>query len=263
MSISFIGFGNMATAIAGGIIKNGVAKPEEMFACDLEKSKVDALGLNYLPSVKDAAAAAKFVFLCVKPQQLGDVLKKIAPVLEPRQVLVSIAAGFTVEQISEATGGICPVVRTLPNLPLMAGIGTTAIARPEGISDEDYSEIFGIFDALGSAVEIAPDKFNEVIPVSSSSPAFIFEMAELTARYAEKYGIDRQDAISLFAGTMIGCAEMLLSSGKTPTELSAMVCSKKGATIAALDAMRAGGIEEAYEAGFDRCIERAYELGRE
>ncbi len=260
--IAFLGFGNMAGAIAAGMVEKGGVPRSELLACDLERGKVEAFGIDFCPSAAEAAASAKFIFLCVKPQQIMDLAQQIAPFLSEEKVLVSIAAGVTADALREATGYRCPVVRVLPNLPLMAGFGTTAIARPDGISDEDYNTVFRIFDGIGSAVEIDPSKFNEVIPVSSSSPAFLFEMARLTACCAGQYGIPEENALKLFAGTMKGCAEMMLKGERTPEQLTQMVCSKKGTTEAALEAMREMGWEEAFIAGFKRCIERAYELGR-
>ena len=261
--IAFIGFGNMGAAIAGGLISNGIVPAEDICASDLFREKVESAGVRYCGTPEEAAADADVILLCVKPNQVADVVDRIRSVLAEDKVIISIAAGVRAESISDRIGEICPVVRVLPNLPLMAGNGTTVIARPAGISDKDYEFAKMIFSSIGICEEIPADRFNEALPVSSSSPAFFFLLVDMIAEEAARFGIDRESAVRLAANTMKGSADMILNGTGTPAELADRVCSKKGTTIAALDAMREAGIREAFRTGFERCIERGYELAGE
>lgn len=264
MNIAFIGFGNMAAAIANGILSNESFAGAKLFAYDPFGGKTaDFDGkVERCETLEQAANSAKYIFLCIKPQGAEEMLPQLGSALGKDHVVVSIMAGVSVEKIAQWLGhSDIPIVRLMPNTPLLVGNGTTAIARPNNISDADYQFVFDVFNGAGMAVEIPADKFNEVIPVNGSSPAFAFLFAKIIAKQAEKQGLDFKDSLNMFANTMKGAADMMLSSGMEIDDLISMVCSKGGTTIAAIEAMQAAGFEQAVEKGFLRCIERAYELG--
>lgn len=261
--IGFLGFGNMATAIANGLLDGGLTEDTKVFAYDPYPEKIRMLGegVYVSSSALQLIDEAKIIFLCVKPQDVDPVLDEIKTGLTPDHILVSIAAGVDVAQIRARTGAICPVVRAMPNTPMLLGTGTVAIARPVNIADADYRDIVRVFECVGAVFEISPDKFNEVIPVNGSSPAFIYLFAKVMAERAAAAGLDYQQALEMFAGTLIGSARMILDSGYDVDTLISMVSSKGGTTVAALEAMHENGFEAAIIKGFDRCVERAYELG--
>ena len=261
-TIGFLGFGNMANAIAKGIVR------DRDLAVDLSAYDKDSLFLrDYIGLIEESdtalqlASKSRYIFLCVKPQMLKDALEPLAGALTEEHILVSIVAGVTVETIKNMTGRRCPVIRTMPNTPMLLGNGATAIAKPSDISDEDYLFVKSIFETVGAVYEIPQDRFNEVIPVNGSSPAFIYLFSEIIAQEAEKNGLNYDMAVDMFAKTLIGSAMMILESGKTLDELIAMVSSKGGTTVAALSEMHMTGFDDSLKAGIKACIDRAYELG--
>lgn len=264
MRIGFIGFGNMAHAIASGIIEQGLVAKEDVIAFDPLESQVTNFKYNVLlsKSALQVASEAKFVFFCVKPQMLEEAAKSLAGNIGGDTVIISIMAGVTTERLSALLKTDRPIIRVMPNTPLMIGKGCTAVARPDGISDEDFTFAFSVFNSIGYAFELPESKINEIIPVNGSSPAAIYYFAKLFSDNAKKHGIDYDTALKAFCHTLIGSAQMMLDSGKDVDTLIEMVCSKGGTTLAMLDAFKEKDFEGAVSSGFDACVKRAYELGK-
>lgn len=264
MKIGFIGFGNMAHAIASGIIENKLVSEADIIAFDTLEKQVADFTFNVVSSSNalQVVNEANIVFLCVKPQMLEDAAESIKGNITDDKVIVSIMAGVTTERLKSLLVTTCPIVRVMPNTPLMIGEGCTAVARPDGISDEDYAFIFSVFNSIGFAFELPESKINEIIPVNSSSPAAIYYFSKIVAESAEKNGISYDTALKAFCYTLKGSAEMLLRAGKSVDELINMVCSKGGTTLAMLDAFKDNGFDFAVKNGLDACVKRAYELGK-
>lgn len=265
MKVGFIGFGNMAGAIAGGILSAGVLPAAEIAVYDhgeRGQGRAAKLGLTVLPSVDALLCESTYVFLCVKPQSFPVILPEIAAGAHAGNIFVSIAAGITTQTIRGAIGQDHIVVRTMPNTPLLVGMGTTVVSADPRMKPEDLTFIKRIFSVVGTVYELPEAKINETVSLNGSTPAFIYLLAETAAQNAVKHGIDHDTALAMFCDTLKGSAEMMLKTGKTPQELIDMVSSKGGSTIAALDRYRELGFAETFAAGLDRCIERTYELGR-
>ena len=260
--IGFIGFGNMASAIAKGIIKNN-NEVISIAAYDPNDSFINEFSdtVTKYDNAFKLVQENRYIFLCVKPQMLEVALKPIAATFTKEHVIVSILAGVTISAINEIVKDICPVIRTMPNTPLLLGYGTTAIARPESISEVDYTFVKKVFKSVGEVYEISPDRFNEIIPVNGSSPAFIYLFAKIIAEQAHSYGLDYKQCLEMISKTLIGSAMMILETEKSVDELIAMVSSKGGTTVAAIEAMNRHGFTEALSEGIKACIERAYSLG--
>ncbi len=263
--IGFLGFGNMASAIAGGILKSGLIRETDVVAYDPIRENIDKFSHPIMSSdtALQMAPESKYLFICVKPQMISEALASIVPALTKNHVLVSIAAGVSIERIKKLTDSVCPVVRVMPNTPLLLGCGSTAIAKPDDINEIDYDFVVNVFKCVGTVYEISSDKFNEVIPVNGSSPAFIYLFADIIAKSAKEVGLDYESSLEMFSDTLIGSARMLKESGYSPDELIQMVSSKGGTTVAALEAMKKHGFEDALKEGFSSCVHRAYELGKE
>ncbi|MCL1831136.1 MAG: pyrroline-5-carboxylate reductase [Oscillospiraceae bacterium] len=261
--IGFLGFGNMASAIAKGILSVSHVLVEvsayDPFPQTIEQFQGKVKNIS---SAQELINTNKYIFLCVKPQMLSDALSPISDAFCDQHIVVSIVAGVTVEHIKDLIDNRCPVVRTMPNTPLLLSSGTTAISKPDDISATDYELIKSIFQSVGSVYEIHPDRFNEVIPVNGSSPAFIYLFAKIIAEQAAEYGLDYDSSLKMISDTLIGSAKMIIESGKSVDELIDNVSSKGGTTVAALQAMQQTGFSEALAAGFVACVERAYELGK-
>lgn len=264
-SIGFVGAGNMAGAIIGGVLRKGIFRPEEIGVYDVLEEKREqyaAAGHPVFDGVEALTAACGTVVLAVKPQVFPAVLPKVKKAMTPDKLLVSIAAGISAASIQDAVGFPCKVVLVMPNTPLLVGEGATALARVEPTTVEEFETVKAMFAAAGIAEEIDSSKMKEVIPVHASSPAFIYLLTKVIADCAERHGIDREASVRLFCRTLAGSARMMTETGRTQQELIDMVCSPGGTTLAALEALEKAGFTDAVTRAFDACVRRAEELSR-
>lgn len=260
-----IGVGNMATAILNGMLKKKVVAPQDVLLCDRHPEAHASFYEQGVQQAADACTVARhcdYVLLSVKPQGFAAVLQEIRPGCRPETVFISIAAGISADAIKQALGFDAKIVLAMPNTPVSLGFGTTAVAPVAPVDSASFAQVLSFFAACGEAVEIAPDKMNEVIPLNGSSPAFLYRIAQVFVQRGVEMGFTREAALRLFAGTMIGAAHMMTDSGIELDQLIQMVCSKGGTTIAGLEAMERGGLADALTAGIDDCVKRAYELGK-
>lgn len=261
--IGFIGFGNMAGAIAEGISKAKLVNNSDIYVFDVNNEAMQKAKSFKFTLCLDEIEIAKnvdMIFLCVKPQSFISVLDKLKGNINEGTVVLTIAAGITINSIAKHLGTDMPIIRAMPNTPLLLACGTTALCHNEFVNSEDFIFIKKVFSSVGTVYELNENKFNEVINVNGSTPAYIYLFAQTVAQYADESGIDYKQALDMFCDTLKGSAEMLKNSGKTPNELITMVSSKGGTTIAALDAFKSNGFTESLRAGMSACVERAKEL---
>ncbi len=260
----FIGAGNMGSAIIGGIVSK-FGKNAEIHVFDTDESKTAALadkGVIAEKSSFDVVKTCKYVFLAIKPQSFEMALPDFKDAVTEDTVIVSIAAGIGEEYLAENTVPNLKTVIVMPNTPFLLGEGATALAKGKYTSDEEFGEIMKIFETGGIAVKVPMDKMKEIIAVNGSSPAFIYLYAKYFADWAEKAGIDRNAAVKLFAKSLEGSAKMMTDSGKSLDELIKMVSSPGGTTLAGLDELYKGNLEEMVGKCCDSCTRRAYELSK-
>ena len=257
----------MASAIIGGILRSGFISPENIHMYNPHPDKMESFvnqGCISCPSSAILAEQCDTVFLCVKPQIFPVVFDELKPVFESKSsnecLIVSIAAGITFKNLQDALGKNRPYVRAMPNTPLLLGEGATALSRTDLVSEEDLAFIRDIFTCCGLVQVIPESQMNAVIPVSGSSPAYIYLLAKITCDYAEQRGIDRKAAMELFCQTLIGSADMLLHTEKDPQALIDMVTSKGGTTFQLLGVLHDRDITGIMMDAFDACERRAEEL---
>ncbi len=261
--ISFIGGGNMASAIIDAILASGLIPRENIFVSDpSEKAKDTAIkkGINFCSSNTELAKKGGILFLAVKPQIIDSVLESISGNIKS-DCIVSIAAGVSVSHIKSKISESVPVIRTLPNTPMLILSGMTVVAEAPDVPSDIFSLVLDIFKAAGEVLVLPESKINEAIPMSSSSPAFFFRMLNAMAHAAESHGMQFSDALKLSAAAMEGSAKIVLNGDKTPEELIAQVSSPGGTTLAALSAFDEFNFEKFTDEFVKRCIDRAYELG--
>ena len=264
-TVGFIGAGNMGFAIMKGIAGSSLAKDTQIFAFDPDASKTGRLaelGITVCGSGIEVLQRSKFVFLAVKPQMFDDVLAQIAAGVTEDTVLVSIAAGITAEYIRSKTIPNAKVILVMPNTPLLLGEGASALAQCAPTTDEEFATVRGYFDACGVTAALAEDKMKEIIAINGSSPAFIYLFAKAFVDYAAKEGIAKETALPLFAKSLIGSAKMLTDSGYSIEELIKMVSSPGGTTLAGLDELYKGNLEQTVDNACTACTKRAYELSK-
>ncbi len=261
--ISFIGGGNMATAIIDAILASKLIPKDNIFVSDPnENAKADfrKKGINICESNIELALKGGVLFLAVKPQIIDSVLENISGSIKS-DCIVSIAAGISVSHIKSKISDKVPVIRTLPNTPMLILSGMTVVAEANDVDNDIFSLVLEIFKSAGEVIVLPENKINEAIPMSSSSPAFYFRMLNAMAHAGERFGLPYSDALKLSAVAMEGAAKTVLTNQKTPEELIKQVSSPGGTTVAALSAFDEYNFEKFTDEFVKRCIDRAYELG--
>lgn len=261
--LGFIGAGNMATAILDGVITKQVFRAEQIMISNPHAEKLEyprTLGVSVTLSNQEVAANSDIIILAVKPQKFEEVLVDLRGYCSGK-CIVSIAAGISVAWIRERIPD-ASVIRVMPNTPLQLGLGATAVAQAPDVSNDLFQCVYNIFSAAGSVAVIPESLMDAVIPVSGSSPAFFFRMANVMVQWALKQGMDPDVSLQLVASTMKGSAEMLLSSGKSASDLTRQVCSPGGTTLAALTAFDDRDFDDLIHDAMCRCVHRSKELGK-
>lgn len=274
IKLGFLGAGNMGFAIMKGITESKKSDDVKMYAFsrsislfayepDREKiQRLEQLGVTVCSSENELAEKCGYILLAVKPQVLGDILDKMKPSVKSSHVFISICAGISSEFIKEHTVSDVKTAVVMPNTPAMLGLGASAIARDEAISDEEFEFAKSVIACCGIVREIPMDKMKEIICINGSSPAFIYLFAKGFVDYAKEVGIDEKAALELFAQSLVGSAKMLTDSGMTVEQLIKQVSSPGGTTIAGLDKLYEGKLEETVNNACKACTNRAYELAK-
>lgn len=264
-SVGFIGVGNIASAILGGIFKSVYITDEKISLFDTQKDKLERFAdrkLNCCESLKELTEKSKFIFLTVKPQIYAGVLSELSEYITDEHIIVTVAPGFTTDKVAGLLNKHdAKVIRTMPNTPLLLGKGATAIAYTERVGKKDFTFVKDIFSFAGAVEILNESSMNEVIAVNGSSPAYVFLFVKAIVDYAKSVGIDSAAALNLAAATLEGSADMLRNSGMTPDELITMVKSPKGTTEAALNELYDNNFYEALIKAMKACTDRAVELG--
>ena len=264
-TIGFIGAGNMAGAIVNGIIGTKTFPAGYIYIYDIDTEKCNVFSAKGVHVVKDTTELIQksdIVFLAVKPQNFAEVLTAAKSAVTEKTLFVSIAAGISTAYITDLLKCKCPVIRTMPNTPLLIGKGATAICRTDNVPDGQFDLVKSLFAACGTVTELEESQMNAVISVNSSSPAYFYLFAKAMLDSAVAQGIHRETALDLIAQTMEGSAEMLRESGKSPEELIKMVSSPGGTTLKALDVLYDRGCEQMIGDAMLACTKRAEELGK-
>lgn len=261
-----VGAGNMGMAIADGAVRAGLLTPAEVLLCDRSEEKCAAHRAKGYAVTPDAAACyaeSETLLLAVKPQNFDEVLADLGACGGEKPLVVSIAAGVTCARIERALGADTAIVRVMPNTPLMLGRGATSLVKNAAATAEQLAQVRALFDTMGITVVFdREDMLNEVIPYAGSAPAYLYAFADAMVKSAAQHGVGEQDALRLFCQTMIGSAEMLLRGDKTPEELIKAVCSPGGTTLAAMEVLERRDLYGMLAEASDKCVARAYELGK-
>lgn len=263
-TFAFIGAGNMAYAIIGGLVSKDSSLPvlpEDiiLFDANPEQYKRFEKGFVIAENIRNAVVAADIVVLAVKPQNYADVLDEINGVSLDGKVLITIAAGISTEYIASKVGP-CAIVRAMPNTPLLVGHGVTALCRNADVRDEDFVYIEKVFSASGMTFALQEKDMNKICAVTGSSPAYIFLMIQSICEGAKAQGIESDDIYAAVCNMVMGSAKLALQSDKTPQELIRMVCSPKGTTEQAMRVLYEAEFEKTVLDAMDACTKRADEL---
>ena len=258
---SFIGAGNMAFAIIGGM------KNADITVYDKISSQYEKFGntVNIAPSAAKAVELSDYIVLAVKPQNFKELLCEIkeSGVSLDGKVFVSIAAGVKISSICTALGKNVPVIRTMPNTPLLIGKGVTALSKNGLVSDEAFENIKATFASCGKVLELPEDKMNAVIAATSSAPAYIYYIIDCIVKEAISQGLDTSELTEAVCEMVKGSADMVMRSNKTPMELVKMVTSPNGTTERAMNVFYCQGLDKMISDAMKACTARAEELSDE
>lgn len=261
----FIGVGNMATAIIGGMLDSDFVQPQMINIFDLDTEKCEhfcSRGVTLRESTDEVVTNSDIIVLAVKPQNYAEVLSALSQIDCDGKIFVSIAAGISINFVREQLKQDVKVVRVMPNTPLLLSKGATAICPSDNMSDDDFKPVYDMF-ALSGVVEIFEEShMNEIISVNGSSPAYVYLFAKAMADYAESCGIDRDKALNLICATFEGAAEMMRSSGDDIETLIQKVSSKGGTTIEALNSFNKNNFTDIVKEAMAACTNRAEQLGK-
>lgn len=262
MKLGFIGLGNMATAIIGGILQKGLVEPQNVIGwdkADAAKEKVKTqFNIQIAESNTDVAAQADVLFLAVKPIFLGDVISEIRDAVRQETLIVSIAAGRDLKFLKEAFARPeCKIIRCMPNTPALVLEGCTGVCAGENVTEEEMDHVLELLRSFGVASVVPERLMDVVVGVSGSSPAYVFMFIEAMADEAVAEGMPRSQAYEFAAQAVLGSAKMVLETGKHPGELKDMVCSPGGTTIQAVKVLEEMGMRAAVMDAMEVCIEKS------
>ena len=264
-NIAFIGGGNMARSLIGGLIARGtdpgtirVAEPVEA----LREALVRDFGVAVFAAALEAAADADLWLLAVKPQVMRAVCEDLSSTARARKALaVSIAAGITAAQMQRWLGDDTAVVRAMPNTPALLGAGVTGLFASAQVDAAGRRRTEELLSSAGKTVWIEEeDRMDAVTAVSGSGPAYVFLLAEAMEEAAKTEGLADAAARTLVLQTILGAARMLTESDEAPAELRKRVTSPNGTTQAAVEAFQEGGFAQLVAKAIHAASERGREL---
>ena len=266
MNITFIGGGNMASALIGGLLQQGYAAAQirvvEISAKGREKMTRE-LGVAAVADLADGVSSSDVILLAVKPQQLSAVAQQLAPLLKDHLV-ISIAAGIRASDISRWLGGYARVVRAMPNTPALVRAAVTGLYALPGVNAQQKQHAEAILTAVGSVLWLEREELLDALTaVSGSGPAYVFYFIEALQQAAVELGLDAAQARQLSLETFLGAARLASQSEEDAATLCARVTSKGGTTERALQSMEHDGVRDAIARAIHAAHERARAMGDE
>ena len=266
MKIAFLGGGNMASALIGGLVAKGY-DPRSISVVEVSPAARERLAAKHgvrVGTAPDAATAGcDTLVLAVKPQDLRAALAGFSGNLG-RQLVISVAAGVRLDALSRWLGGHKKIVRCMPNTPGLIGAGITGLFASQEVTSSEKQKAEDILRAVGEVVWLADEKLlDPVTAVSASGPAYVFWFIEQLAASGERLGIPRGDALKLAMQTVLGAAKLAASSELSPSELKKQVTSRGGTTEAALKVFDEEKLAERFARAIEAASRRGGELGEE
>jgi pyrroline-5-carboxylate reductase len=266
MKLAFIGGGNMASALIGGLIGKG-AKPRSVSVVEpvaAARRKLAARYKVHASAAPDArTAAADTLLLAVKPQDMRAAVGPLAGKLRGKLV-ISVAAGIRLKDLSRWLGGHAKLIRCMPNTPALIGAGIAGLYAPPAASAAEKRRAERILGAVGKVVWVKDEALlDPVTAVSASGPAYVFWFIEQLAATAEKLGLEKETGMKLALHTVLGAAKLAASSSEAPATLRKNVTSKGGTTEAALKVFDEEKLAERFARALEAASRRATQLGKE
>lgn len=272
LTLAFLGTGSMNGAILRGVLAGGTEKgavrATTRSASSAEKLR-DETGVTVFAGGEDAEAnrtavkGADVVLLGVKPYAILDLAREIAPALHPGTVVVSVAAGVTLDALQKALPQGQPVVRSMPNTPSSVGRGVLSVTPGEHASREQLDAVKDVLAAVGTVVEVPENLIRAVTGVSGSGPAYVFYLAEAMQHAGEQLGLDPETARVLAKETVSGAGVLLAPDDADPAALRKAVTSPGGTTEQAITTFDEKGLREIIAAGAEASATKGDQMEKE
>lgn len=264
LTFGFLGGGNMASALIGGLVARGVPASAIRVVDPFEdaRQRLAQTGVHALAAPDAAFGASNVIVLAVKPQQFRDAIAALKPLLTDNLIL-SVAAGIRLQDMARWLGRT-RLVRAMPNTPALAGMGMTGLAAAPGLSDADRSIATAVAEAVGQCVWVENDEqIDAVTAISGSGPAYVFYFIEAMESAATEMGLSAEQGRKLAVETFRGAAALAAQSSEPVATLRERVTSKGGTTYAAITSMDASGIQDAFVRALHAAAARGREMGAE
>lgn len=261
MKIGFIGLGNMAGAIIGGMLQKKMAVAEDIIGSDKSAAAKERMqsehGILIREKNDDVAREADIMILAVKPQFMAEVIAQIRDAVREETLIISIAAGKTMGWIETEFGKPIKLVRCMPNTPALVGEGCTGVCVNGQVSEKETENSLELMRSFGKASLVPEYLMDAVGAVSGSSPAYVFMFIEAMADAGVAAGMPRAQAYEFAAQAVYGSAKLVMESGKHPAELKDMVCSPGGTTIQGVRILEEKGMRGAVMDALAACVEKS------
>ena len=261
MKIGFIGLGNMATAMIGGIIGKGLYERNEITGSakttETAKRVAEKYDIETCTNNKKVAECADVIVLAVKPIFLPEVIAEIKESVNGSKLVISIAAGKSIEWLEGQFGKPLRLVRCMPNTPALVGEACTCVCLKDDTTDIDRELVMKLMESFGKASVLPERLIDAFTGVAGSSPAYVFLFLEAMADAAVCAGIPRAQAYEFAAQSVLGSAKLMLETGMHPAQLKDMVCSPGGTTIEAVKVLEERGLRAAVMGAIDACVNKS------
>lgn len=263
--LALLGCGRFGTILLQAFLERGLVARDEVIATVQHKDKCQALsqtlgGVEFSACNTEAVAGAPIVLIGVKPQVLPQLLREIAPALQPGTLVISVVTGATLPFMQQQLGKEIAVVRAMPNTPAMVGAAMTAIAAANGTQSEQLETAKKLFESVGRVAVVDEKHMDAITALSGSGPAFAFVILEALAEAGVKVGLPRELATTLAAQTLFGSARLALETGHHPALLKDAVTTPAGCTIEGLIELEKGGLRVTLMNAVIKTASRAKEL---
>lgn len=267
--IGFIGAGNMASALIGGLIASDDVSPENILVSDINDAHLNEMevkfGVRTSCDNTQCVAKADVLVICVKPQLMSTICREIANTVQENQpLIISVAAGITTKSMANWLGEKTAIVRAMPNTPALIQTGAAGLYANTEVSVEQKDTAENILRAVGVVLWVTDEKeMNHVTALSGSGPAYLFKVMEAMENAAIELGLAKDTAHVLTLQTALGAAKLAMESSESLIHLREKVTSPGGTTEMGLEAMQDAGIDDMFKKVLKAASDRAEELSTE
>ena len=262
--VALIGAGKMGEGIIGGLLKSGAYNPEQIKAYEILEGRAKYMTKTYkiecLADARKAVAFADISIIAVKPADVGKVLQEIAPALKPGKILISIAAGVTLDFYKQHLPKHVPIIRVMPNMAVQVREGMMTVCPAENVTKDQFKMATEVLSLLGLVKQLDEKYLNLATGLVGSGPAYIYLIIDALADAGVRLGLPKDISITLAAQTTLGAAKIVVETGEHPAKLKDMIATPAGTTVEGLFELERSGVKAALIMAVTKAAERAKEL---